>query len=243
MKTKQNMTNLLRVALLFAATTNGILRLVESASIRATKNCFEVGENIRIRFINVKGEGVFLGLYPDAHLPNHEALPALESPSLIDWVLTCGELDDCDIWPSRGFAEFPSDDLEQNDYVIAISGDQAGLTPQAVTRTFQVGDCSLDTSTFFAVSQPAPVSRLVVHTPTQPEPVPTVPETPIPPPIPPPVPAPVPVPVPVQASSDSLIVVSDKIDSVIDDARFQIENLIRNDDDLTGKVSTIVRME
>jgi hypothetical protein len=241
------------LALLFVAANSGYVRLVESASARLTKTCFNIGEAITIRFINVDGEGIFVGLYPEADLTNGQQLPALISSSLKKWVLTCGRHDNCDNWPSRGFVDLSTDGLDEGDYVIAVSGDRASLNAQATTRDFHVGDC---TSNFFSgptgssvpeVPTPQPVTipeiEQIVPTPrpTAPTPQPvTIPEieqivqTPRPiAPTPQPI-APSPQPVPFQ---ETVQVVSSAINSVIDDARIQIENMIRNDRDLTGKVS------
>ena len=224
MKMKINLSYLL--ALLFVATNNGFVRLVESASVRLTKQCFSIGETVTIRFVNVQGEGVFVGLYPRADVPNLQILPELESPSLLDWVLTCGDRENCDNWPARGLVQLSTAGLEESDYFIAVSGDRSGLTPQATTRTFHVGDCS----TFFSIPTKSP-SRPITLGPTEPTMVASLTAMPTP--------QPVPIPVPVQIASDSVLVVSDAIDSVIQDARIQIENLIRADSDLTGKVSSV----
>jgi len=243
------------IALIFVAANNGFVRLAESASIRLTKQCFSIGETITIRFINVEGEGIFVGLYPDADVPNREILPGLDSPSLIKWVLTCGRLDGCDDWSTRGLVQLSTDGLQEDDYIIALSGNHSGLSPQAMTRNFHVGDCS----GFFSVPEASPMNNPIMQGPTQTTVVASLPETtvaslpkmPTPQPVPilepvqvTPTPQPVPVPVPVQlapesvpvqVASESVLVVSDAINSVIDDARTQIENLIRDDGDLTGK--------
>ena len=217
------------LALLFVAANNGFVRLVESASVRLTKQCFNIGETITIRFNSVQGEGIFVGLYPRADVPNLQILPELESPSLLDWVLTCGERENCENWPARGLVQLSTTGLEESDYFIAVSGDRSGLTPQGTTRTFHVGDCS----TFFSVPVSSP-TRPITLGPTQPTVVASLTDIPTP--------QPVPIPVPVQVASDSVLVVSDAINSVIIDARIQIENLIRADGDLTPKVSSVQRM-
>ena len=214
--------------LLFVAANNGFLRLVESASVRLTKQCFNFGETIIIRFDDIGGEGIFVGLYPDADVPNRQQLPELESPSLRKWVLTCGSFDNCDNWPARGLVSFSTEGLNEDDYIIAVSGNRSGLRPQAITQVFHVGQCS----SFFSVPGGSPANRPIILGPTN-----TVVESSVPDPAPQPVSIPTPTPRPVQTASDSILIVSDSINSVIDDARFQIENLIRNDGDLTGKVS------
>lgn len=223
---------------------------VESATVRLTKQCFEIGETINIRFVDVGGEGIFVGVYTDADVPNRQALPPLDSPSLVRWVLTCGSFDNCDSWPSRGLVEMSTDGLQEDTYFIAVSGNRSGLTPQATTRTFQVGDCS----NFESVPEPPPTSRPIILGPTQTTIVDRLPETPTTPPVSIPEPEPVPVPVdptpqpitptsppipipqPVQSPEDEFIV-TNNINFVLNDARVQIENVIRIDDDLIGKVS------
>ena len=233
------------LALLFAVVNNGLLQLVESASVRLTKSCYNIGESITPRFVNVQGEGIFVGLYPDADVPNRERLPALDSPSLKNWVLTCGRHNNCEAWPSQGLVELHTDGLEEDDYIIAISGNRSGLVPQAVTGPFHVGNCP----TFFsfpevAPNAPGPITTTEVESLTETLAIqPIVPTS-----------APIgltPTSVPVQIVStpqsvpaqDSIRVVSDSINSVIDDARINIENLIRNDGDLTGKVSSAFNEE
>lgn len=205
--------------LLLLAMSNDFVRSVDAASIQLTKNCFSIEETITIRFSNVEGEGVFVGLYPD-DISKRE-LPEITSPSLKEWILTCGDKVNCDSWPQRGIVQLPTSELEQGMYFIAISGNRNGLIPQAASLSFQVGQCS---SSFFGdIGQvPSPISQSIMFGPTQP---------------PPNVPTPRPTPSPVQ---HTVLVVTNDVRSVIDDARRQIENLIRNDGDLTGKFLRLV---
>lgn len=208
------------IALLFASANHGFLGLVEAvSSVRLTKTCFSAGEMINVRFVDVMGEGIFIGLYPTSALPDRNLLPEVTSPELKEWILTCGRRDNCDSWSERGFVQLPTADLSDGQYIIAVSGDRAGRTPQALTREFNIGGCGV-------VSPTAPV----------PQPVQAVVQAA---PVPRPTQAPVPAPVPVQDPPGTPFVVDGGIQGVLDDARFQIENLIRNDGDLTGKVSRI----
>lgn len=216
------------IALLFASANHGFLRLVEAvSSVRLTKTCFSAGENINVRFVDVMGEGVFIGLYPTSALPDRNFLPEITSSELKEWILTCGRRDNCDSWSERGFVQLPTDGLSDGQYIIAVSGDRAGRTPQALTREFTIGGCG-----FFGESTPIVVSP----TAPVPQPVQAVVQAA---PVPRPTAAPVPAPVPVQDPPGTPFVVNGGIQGVLDDARFQIENLIRNDGDLTGKVSRI----
>ena len=227
---------------LFVAIDPCSVRLVESASARLTKHCFDRGEIVNIRFLDIFGEGIFVGLYPVDEVPNRQALPEIQSPSLKKWVLSCGRRDNCESWPTRGLVQLPTDGLEEADYFIAVSGNRNGLTPQAITRSFHVGDCS--PSNFFSAPGEAPTNRPITLGPTPSVVVadsPSLPEAPIVQDIPfpesAPTPRPVPIPAPTQNPRNSFVVLSGAINAAIDDARIQIEDLIRRDGDLTGKVS------
>ena len=220
------------LALLFLTANDGFVRVVESASVRVEKLCFNNGETINIRFINVQGEGIFVGLYPTADVPDLGILPELESPSLKDWVLTCGELDNCASWPTRGLVQLSTLELEEADYFIAISGNRSGLIPQATTRTFHVGDCSA----FFSTPTLSPTSRPITLGPTRPTVVASLTQSPTPNPV---QERPAPQAVP-EVTLDTVLVVSNTIISDIQEARRQIEDLIRADGDLVGKVSVFV---
>ena len=218
---------------LFVAIGPCSVRLVESASARLTKHCFDRGEIVNIRFLDIFGEGIFVGLYPVDEVPNRQALPEIQSPSLKKWVLTCGRRDNCESWPTRGLVQLPTDGLEEADYFIAISGNRNGLTPQAITRSFHVGDCS--PSNFFSAPGEAPTNRPITLGPTPSVAIPSPELAPAPAPRRFPIPAPIPA--PTQNPRNSFVVLSGAIDAAIDDARIQIEDLIRRDGDLTGKVS------
>ena len=220
-----NIPSLLPVLLLLAINIV-FVRLVESASVQVTKNCFAIGDKINVQFANVDGEGIFVGIYADADVPDKTVLPPLESEDILKhWVLTCGEHDNCDTWPERGVVQLPTDKLEEGDYFIAVSGNRSGLTPQATTRVFHVGGCS----TFFKIPTKIPTSRPITLGPVARASATSVPT-----------PRPVPIPSPVQVVAGSVQVVSDTINPVLGDARIQIEDLVRNDGDLTGKVSSAV---
>uniref|UniRef100_A0A7S4AAC2 Plant heme peroxidase family profile domain-containing protein n=2 Tax=Pseudo-nitzschia australis TaxID=44445 RepID=A0A7S4AAC2_9STRA len=212
--------------LLFLLAINIVfVRLVESASVEVTNDCFVVGDKINVKFANVDGEGIFVGIYADADVPDKTVLPALESEDILKhWVLTCGEHENCDTWPERGVVQLPTDKLE-GDYFIAVSGNRSGLTPQATTRVFHVGHCS----TFFNIPNKFPTSRPITLGPVASASATSAPT-----------PRPVPIPSPVQVVGGSVQVVSDAINSVLGDARIQIEDLIRNDGDLTGKFLRLV---
>lgn len=216
------------IALLFVSANDAFLRLVESASARLTKQCFSTGEEINVRFSEVSGQGVFIGLYPSADV-QQQTLPEITSPSLKKWILTCGNRDNCDQWPSRGLVHLSTDSLSEGDYIIAVSGDRSGRTPQALTRVFQVGgECSI--SSFFGAVPVGSPTIMFGPTISSPVPLPSSLTLPL-------VSVPKPVPVPVQSPQGTSFMVGGGIQSIVDDARFQIENLIRRDGDLTGKVS------
>lgn len=223
MNTKINFSCLL--PLLFIAS-------VDCALVRLEKQCFTEGEAITVRFIDVQGEGVFIGLYEKSAVPDLTQLPALISGGLKDWVLTCGDLDNCDNWPAQGIVKLSTFGLEETDYVIAVSGDRSGRVPQSTTKTFRVGDCS-SSSTFFSVPTLSP-SRPIILGPTQP----TIIQAPSVQPIQVsnPLPTPISVPIVSVAALDTVLVVSDTMISVIQEARDQIMDLIRSDGDFIGKV-------
>ncbi|MGK3737321.1 MAG: hypothetical protein ACI90V_004166 [Bacillariaceae sp.] len=238
MKMKMKISCLFPLLFIIAIIDTGFVRLVDCALVRLEKHCFTEGEAITIRFIDIEGEGVFIGLYEKSAVPDLTQLPGLASDSLKDWVLTCGDLDNCDNWPTQGIVQLSTFGLEETEYVIAVSGDRSGLVPQSTTKTFRVGDCS-SSSTFFSVPTLSP-SRPIILGPTQP----TINQAPSVQPIQVsnPLPTPVSVPVVSEAALDTVLVVSDTINSVIQEARDQILDLIRSDGDFVGKVSFSTRV-
>jgi hypothetical protein len=108
------------------------------AKIVTSKLCFAKGEAIRASFENVKGTGVWIGLYPKDNVDNFETLPKFIDEKLSDWILTCNRRDGCPEWPSDGNIELQTDELANGEYVIAVSGDRADLTSQAYSETFTV---------------------------------------------------------------------------------------------------------
>ena len=220
MKIKTNFLRLLPT-LFTVIGGNVFLRAVDCALVRLEKHCFNVGDTITVRFIGVEGEGVFIGMYEKSGVPDITNLPELQSESLKDWVLTCGERDTCDDWPVRGIVQLSTFGLkETEEYIIAVSGDRSGLVPQSTTKTFVVGDCTERT----------PVSSLPLLSPTR---TPTVRPIMLGPTQPINIPNQAPV---VDVTIQSGGVVSDAIIPIIQEARNLIMDLIRADGDLVGKV-------
>ena len=84
--------------------------------------CFVKGEElITAGFENVKGEGVWIGLYPKGNVKNIETLPRFDEGKMSDWILTCGRRDNCDEWPAHGSIALTTDNLEYGEYVFAVS--------------------------------------------------------------------------------------------------------------------------
>lgn len=223
--TMRMQTSHLWISILFLTANNAFLKLVEAATAQLTKQCFRSGEEISVRFNDVGGVGVFLGLYASADIPEG-ILPEIFSPSLKNWILTCGRRDNCDEWPVRGLVNMPTDGLPNGEYIIAVSGDRNGRVPQALTQSFQVGGSCLVSTTPLTTGTSVGSSAVPVPAPTP---------VPVPAPTPAPIVAPTPAPIPEATPS---FVVGGNIQFVMDEARFQIENLIRNDGDLVGKVSS-----
>mmetsp|Transcript_45730 Transcript_45730/g.51167 ORF Transcript_45730/g.51167 Transcript_45730/m.51167 type:complete len:684 (-) Transcript_45730:491-2542(-) len=215
---------------IFLAIDNGFVRLVDCALVRLEKHCFKEGDTITVRFIGVEGEGVFIGLYEKAAVPDLTQLPEPDSESLKDWILTCGERENCADWPARGLVQLSTFGLAETDYIIAVSGDRSGVIPQSTTKTFHVGDCS-SSSPFFSTPTLSP-ARPVTLGPTQPTKVPILVQTPSVTPVQNFNPLPTPV---SDSSPESALVVSDAMISVIQEARNLIMDLIRADGDLVGK--------
>ena len=105
MKMKMKISCLFPLLFIIAIIDTGFVRLVDCALVRLEKHCFTEGEAITIRFIDIEGEGVFIGLYEKSAVPDLTQLPGLASDSLKDWVLTCGDLDNCDNWPTQGIVQ------------------------------------------------------------------------------------------------------------------------------------------
>lgn len=208
----------------FTAIVSSILLLglptsVDAATVFVDKLCYGVQNQdlITVNFEDVQGIGVWIGLYPRNLVSDFNNLPAFGSGALTSWILTCGRRDTCDDqgWPTRGVVQFAATDvLDPNqEFVVVVSGDRAGLAAQAVTATFQVvtdsSGCPSEVAPTEAPIVPFPVSSVAV---TAPQPEETI---------------------------SSVIVVSEDVLNAVAEARGQLDALIRSDSDLIGKVCVL----
>ena len=108
------------------------------ATIDVGKPCIKKGEVINASFENVKGLGVWIGLYPRKRLNSFGFLPNFSEGALSEWILTCGERENCAEWPSDGEIQFSSDKLDYGEYAVTVSGDRANMTAQAHSEIFVV---------------------------------------------------------------------------------------------------------
>ena len=105
-------------------------------------NCFNRGETIVVNYNNVSGENIWIGILLSSFVSNVRDIPASpnqRSDLLIDWTRSCGHRE-CHTWTSTGGFQFPSDQLEEEEYVIVVSGDGGSTVGQAAT-TFRIGSC------------------------------------------------------------------------------------------------------
>jgi hypothetical protein len=102
-------------------------------SVFVTKSCFRKGERIQVYFEGVYGIGTRLGLFPKDTIADYENLPISVTQNMTSWVLTCGEFCDSNNWPSEGTVQFSTADLDVDQYVAIISGDNANSTALAYT--------------------------------------------------------------------------------------------------------------
>jgi hypothetical protein len=112
------------------------------ASIFVDKICYRAGENIVVTFNNVSGQNVWIGILPSDVVHDFRNLPVSpdsQSDLLKDWVFSCGHRS-CHTWLSSGGFQFPTNQLEQDQYTIVVSGDEGSLEGQASTN-FSLGGC------------------------------------------------------------------------------------------------------
>ncbi|KAL3926175.1 MAG: hypothetical protein SGARI_005690, partial [Bacillariaceae sp.] len=217
-------------ALLTAQTT-------QAAKVSVDKNVYCRGDDeIQIHFQDVEGVGVWIGLFPREAIPTSidndtstPQLPSFHSGALTQWLLTCGRRDGCDMWPTEGSISLPTFDVAANDYVVAVSGDRASFSAQAVSSTIKVTECTPSSAPSFRSALTETPSRLPSSNPstTAPSARPSLPQSPFPSfaPSPP--------------SMDG-IVMSDDWKEIMTEARADIAELIRNDEDLIGKFLRLV---
>jgi hypothetical protein len=218
-----------------------IFSLADAATVQIDKNVYCQGDEIRVQFQNVEGIGVWIGLFKsDGMRDSSVTLPGFHSGALSQWILTCGQRDGCDVWPTQGSITLSTLHVATSDYIVAISGDRASLTAQAMSATLTVMDCVPSPSPSFqkAISEmPSRVpsvqpsiqpSSVFSSQPTQqPSTKPSFASaSPTNAPSPPPT---------------DLVIVPDQVKEVMAKARAAIAELIRNDNDLIGKVSGISR--
>eukprot|EP00532_Pseudo-nitzschia_australis_P006443 CAMPEP_0168169270 /NCGR_PEP_ID=MMETSP0139_2-20121125/3550_1 /TAXON_ID=44445 /ORGANISM="Pseudo-nitzschia australis, Strain 10249 10 AB" /LENGTH=364 /DNA_ID=CAMNT_0008086681 /DNA_START=155 /DNA_END=1249 /DNA_ORIENTATION=+ len=103
-----------------------------------SKPCYEKGEIISTSFDGAHGVGIWIGLYLKQYVLEGSPLPGLTENKLSEWILTCGERDDCPQWPSEGTVIFNTDNLAYGEYVISMSGDRGDLNAQAQSQVFMV---------------------------------------------------------------------------------------------------------
>ena len=65
--------------------------------------------------------------------------PDSGSELLVEWTLSCGH-HECHTWLPSGGLQFPTDGLEEDEYIIVVSGAGGSLEGQAAT-TFFIGGC------------------------------------------------------------------------------------------------------
>lgn len=112
------------------------------ATIFLDKICYNAGETIVVNFINVLGQNVWIGILPSDVVPNFRDLPVSpdsQSDLLKDWTFSCGHRN-CHTWLSSGGFQFPTDQLEEDEYAIVVSGDGGSLEGQASVK-FSLGRC------------------------------------------------------------------------------------------------------
>jgi hypothetical protein len=196
---------------------NFLPEFATAATVQIDQDAYCQGENIQVSFDEVQGVGVWVGIYKQEDITDFTTLPGWDTEKLLGWILTCGERseDGCDEWPSTGSVQLETDLLEDNQYVVVISEDRAALSAQAFTDPFQVTTCGPPIT--------APVQQAMTDIPTARDSDVAEAETSEPTASPTNPPA-------------GVLVVDSSIMSIIQDARTQISDMIRADNDLIGKV-------
>jgi hypothetical protein len=197
-----------------------LFSIVDAATVSVDKSCYVLHQDtITIAFDTIVGVGVWIGMYPQESVTNFNALPGFDVPgALTTWILPCGRRDTCDGvgWPSSGTVQMSTSDiLEPNrSFVIVVSGDRGALAAQAVTSVFQVvSDSTFCTTTVGTTAPITPASVPISSTTTDGGQA-----------------------VQSQGTISNLVVVSDAVIPVVNEAREQLASLIRADSDLIGKV-------
>ena len=112
------------------------------ARIFLDKNCYSTGETIVVNYNNVSGENIWIGILPLSIVSNFRDIPVgpdSQSDLLKEWTRSCGHRE-CHTWLSIGGFQFPTDQLEEDEYIVVVSGDGGSLAGQAAT-TFSLGGC------------------------------------------------------------------------------------------------------
>jgi len=112
------------------------------ARIFVDKKCYNSGESIVANYVDISGENVWIGILPSDVIDDFRNLPAgpdSQSDLLKEWSLSCGNIS-CHTWTRSGGLQFPTNQLEEGEYVIVVSGDGGSLEGQAAAR-FLVGGC------------------------------------------------------------------------------------------------------
>ena len=112
------------------------------ARVSVDKRCYDHGETIVVNYSNISGQNVWIGILPLDAVTDFRNLPVgpeSQSDLLKEWKLSCGN-NSCHTWTSSGGLQLPTARLEENEYVVVISGDGGSLEGQALT-TFVFGRC------------------------------------------------------------------------------------------------------
>ena len=124
--------------------------VASAATIQLDKQTYCHGDDIQIQFQGVQGVGVWIGLFRSDGIDAATAsLPTFHSNALQQWILTCGQRDGCDVWPTDGTVVLPTKHVVISDYLVAISGDRASFSAQAMSTTISVVDCMPSSSPSF----------------------------------------------------------------------------------------------
>ncbi|KAL3919385.1 MAG: hypothetical protein SGILL_003781 [Bacillariaceae sp.] len=161
------MNNLAYVFLLSIASAFSV---ASAATIQLDKETYCRGDDIHIQFQDVEGVGVWIGLIrSDGIEAGTDPLPTFHLSALMQWILTCGRRDNCDVWPTDGTVALTTEHVVVSDYLVAISGDRAGFKAQAMSTTISVVDCTPSSSPSFQQAITEVPSKIPVEQPsTQP---------------------------------------------------------------------------